>query len=166
MISDGEIHFNGLRIIPYSGVQIIINAHAHTFDTTGKVSVIAEGIMLKLKITLWHGEIHVKLPTAGAETDLFNFDMSQYAADLEGFPIDAKIDVKLTSDGVRIPVDLKLPAVFGGITGHAEVVANEASGLQLGSLAISVQNAPIGPLLTDFNISYDSKDDVWLAAAS
>jgi hypothetical protein len=160
VVSDGEIDFNGLRIVPDPGVQIIIDAHAHTFDTTGKVSVIAEGS--KLKITLWHGEIHVKLPTAGAETDLFNFDMSQYAADLEGFPIDAKIDVKLTADGVRIPVDLKLPAVFGGITGHAEVVSNEASGLQLGSLAISIQNAPIGPLLADFNISYDSKDDVWL----
>jgi hypothetical protein len=160
VVSDGELDFNGLRIIPDAGVQIIIDAHAHTFDTTGKVTVIAEGS--GLKVTLWHGEIHVKLPTAGAETDLFNFDMSQYAADLQGFPVNARIDVKLTSDGVRIPIDLKLPAVFGGITGHAELVANETSGLQLGSLAISIQNAPIGPLLADFNISYDAKSDVWL----
>jgi hypothetical protein len=160
VISDGEIDFNGLRIIPDAGVQIIIDAHAHTFDTTGKVSVIAEGS--GLKITLWHGEIHVKLPLANAETDLFNFDMSQYAADLEGFPIDAKIDVKLTATGVRIPVDLKLPAVFGGITGHAELISTTGVGLQLSSLAISIRNAPIGPLLADFDISYDADTDVWV----
>jgi hypothetical protein len=162
VVSDGEIDFNGLRIIPDPGVQIIIDAHAHTFDTTGKVSVIAEGS--GLKVTLWHGEIHVKLPTAGAETDLFNFDMSQYAADLQGFPISAKVDVKLTPNGVRIPVDLTLPAVFGGITGHAEILASEGSGLQLGSLSISIRNAPIGPLLADFDISFDAKNDVWLGS--
>ena len=159
VISDGELDFNGLRIIPDPGVQIIIDAHAHTFDTTGKVSVIAQGG--GLSVTLWHGEIHVKLPTAGAETDLFNFDMSQYAASVEGFPINAKIDVKLTATGVRIPIDISLPAVFGGITGHAELISSEGTGLQLGSLAISIRNAPIGPLLADFDISYDSAHDIW-----
>ena len=160
VVSDGELNLNGLRIIPDPGVQIIIDAHAHTLDTTGKVSVIAQG--LGLSVTLWHGELHVKLPVAGAETDLFNFDMSQYAAELDGFPIDAKIDVKLTADGVRIPVDLKLPAVFGGITGHAELVADRAGGLHVGAIAISISNAPIGPLLADFNVSYDSQHDIWV----
>ena len=102
------------------------------------------------------------LPTAGAETDLFNFDMSEFAANLDGFPIDAKIDVKLTANGVRIPVDLKLPAVFGGVTGHAELVADAQSGLHVGALAISISHAPIGPLLADFNISYDSVNDIWV----
>ncbi len=162
VVSDGELNLNGLRIVPDPGVQIIIDAHAHTLDTTGNVSVIAQG--LGLSVTLWHGELHVKLPTAGAETDLFNFDMSKFAADLDGFPIDAKIDVKLTADGVRIPVDLKLPAVFGGITGHAEMVADSSSGLHVGALAIAISNAPIGPLLADFAISYDSKDDIWLGS--
>ncbi|MDX6663902.1 MAG: hypothetical protein QOG68_108, partial [Solirubrobacteraceae bacterium] len=100
VISDGELNLNGLRIIPDAGVQIIMDPHAHTLNTTGKVRVIAEGG--GLSVTLWHGELHIDLPTAGAETDLFNFDMSQFAADLDGFPIDAKIDVKLTADGVRI----------------------------------------------------------------
>jgi hypothetical protein len=160
VVSDGELNINGLRIVPDPGVQIIINPHAHTLDTTGKVSVIAEG--LGLSVTLWHGELHVQLPTADAETDLFNFDMSKFAADLDGFPIDAKIDVKLTADGVRIPVDLKLPAVFGGITGHAELVADSQHGLHVDALAIAISNAPIGPLLADFNISYDSAKDLWL----
>jgi hypothetical protein len=162
VVSDGELNFNGLRVIPDPGVQIIIDAHKHTFDTTGKVTVIAQGD--GVSITLWHGEIHVSLPAPGAETDLFNFDMSQYAADLEGFPIDAKIDVKLTATGVRIPIDLKLPAVFGGITGHAELVADSTHGLKLNSLAIAISNAPIGPLLADFSINYDSASDTWLGA--
>lgn len=162
VVSDGTLSFNGLKIVPDPGVQIIIDPHAHTFDTTGKVTVLAEGA--GLTVTLWHGEIHVKLPTAGAETDLFNFDMSQFAADLDGFPIDAKIDVKLTATGVRIPVDLKLPAVFGGITGHAEMIADSARGLHVDNLAIAIANAPIGPLLADFAISYEAKDDVWLGS--
>lgn len=162
VVSDGELDFNGLRIIPDPGVQIIVNAHEHTFDTTGDVRVIAEGA--GLSVTLWHGEIHVKLPTAGAETDLFDFDMSKFAADLDGFPIAAKIDVKLTATGVRIPVDLKLPAVFGGITGHAELVADRARGLHVDNLAIAISNAPIGPLLGDFSITYASASDTWLGS--
>lgn len=160
VISDGQLNLNGLRIVPDPGVQIIVDAHAHTLDTTGNVSVIAEG--RGLSVTLWHGQLHIHLPTAGAETDLFNFDMSKFAANLDGFAIDAKIDVKLTADGVRIPVDLKLPAVFGGVTGHAELVADAQNGLHVGALAISISNAPIGPLLADFNISYDSLNDIWV----
>ncbi len=162
VVSDGTLSFNGLKIVPDTGVQIIIDPHAHTFDTTGQVTVLAEGA--GLSVTLWHGEIHVRLPTASAETDLFNFDMSKFAADLDGFPIDAKMDVKLTATGVRIPVDLKLPAVFGGITGHAEMVADSSRGLHVDNLAIAISNAPIGPLLADFAISYQAKDDVWLGS--
>ncbi len=159
VVSDGEFDLNGLRIVPDPGVQIILDPHEHSLDTTGAVSVIAESS--GFSFTLWHGPIHIKLPTAGAETDLFNFDMSQYASALDGFPINAKLDVKLTADGVRIPIDLKLPAVFGGITGHAELTVTTAEGLRLNSLNIAISNAPIGPLLCDFAISYDAKYDIW-----
>ena len=159
VVSDGELNLNGLRIVPDPGVQVIIDAHAHTLDTTGDVSVIASGE--GMSVTLWHGQVHVHLPTAGAETDLFNFDMSQFAADLDGFPIDAKIDVKLTADGVRIPVDLKLPAVFGGVDAHAEMLVDARQGLHVGALAMAIHNAPIGPLLADFAINYNAKDTAW-----
>ncbi|MEA2482022.1 MAG: hypothetical protein QOJ07_3944, partial [Thermoleophilaceae bacterium] len=164
VVSDGELNLNGLRIVPDPGVQIIMNAHEHTLDTTGEVRVIAEG--QGLSVTLWHGEVHIKLPAAGAETDLFNFDMSKFAADLDGFPIDAKIDVKLTSTGVRIPIDLKLPAVFGGVTGHTELVADGTTGLHVDALHIAISNAPIGPLLADFSIDYASASDTWVGSGA
>jgi hypothetical protein len=59
VVTDGELNFNGLRIIPDVGVQIMINADDHTFDTTGKVTVIAEGRRQHHALA---GEIHVKLP--------------------------------------------------------------------------------------------------------
>ncbi len=166
VVSDGEFDLNGLRLIPDPGVQIIIDAHEHTLDTTGDVRVIAQSMSPAFSFTLWHGPIHIKLPAAGAETDLFNFDMSQYASDLDGFPIDAKLDVKLTADGVRIPIDLKLPAVFGGITGHAELTATTGTGLRLGSLSIAISNAPIGPLLCDFSIAYDARAGGWTGSGT
>jgi hypothetical protein len=60
-VSLGEVDINGLRIIPDPGVRIGIDPKLHTIDTTGKVRVVltAAGV----NITLFHDELHAKIPT-------------------------------------------------------------------------------------------------------
>jgi hypothetical protein len=164
-VTDGELRLNGLQIVPDAGVRVVIDPHARTIDTTGAVSVILRGSGIG-DITLWHGELHVKLGSAADGQTLFDFDTSTFAAALKGFPIDGKIDVVLAHDAVKIPIALKLPPYFGGITGQATLEANNRDGLVLDSLQIGVPDAILGALeIKDLNISYTREGDVWSGGA-
>jgi hypothetical protein len=109
-ISQGAIRLNGLEIIPDAGVKIVVDPKQHTINTTGDVRVVLRAPVIG-DITIYHGELHVDLAgsLADAGSTLFDFDTSQFPVSLEGFPIDSSIDVKLTHDGVSIPISLKLP---------------------------------------------------------
>ncbi len=164
-VTDGELRLNGLQIVPDPGARVIIDPRARTIDTTGAVSVILRGTGVG-DITLWHGELHVKLGAASDGQTLFDFDTSRFAAALKGFPIDGKIDVVLAHDAVKIPISLKLPPYFGGITGQATLLANNRDGLVLDSLQIGVPDAILGALeIKDLNISYTREGDVWSGGA-
>jgi hypothetical protein len=158
-VSLGEIDLNGLRIIPDAGVRIGVDPKFHTIDTTGSVSVVLSGP--GIDVTIWHGELHVKLPLAQPGTDLFDF--SELTAPLvAGFPISGDVDVKLIDGGVQVPVSLKLPGYFGGITGSATLEATLNGGLALDSLEFKVGDANIGALeLKDVDISYTRQGNVW-----
>ena len=160
VVSDGELNLNGLRIVPDRGVQILIDPRAHVLTTTGAVRVMLVGG--GVDITLWHGPLHVELPLAGSGQTLFSFDTSQFPVDLAGFGIDGRIDVILTPNGVRVPIALKLPPVFGDVRGNAELVADQATGLHLTSLHIHVGNILLGPLLIDhIDLDYSGDGNVW-----
>jgi hypothetical protein len=139
VVSDGEVTLNGLRIVPDPGSKIIIDPKTLRFDTTGPVHVFVENA--KTQFELFHGEIHRDLSKVVPGTDLFEFPSQAFKANLLGFDVAGDLPVKLTADGVLIPVDVKLPPEFGGFTGHADVLAN-ASGLQLSTLKIHA-----GPIL-------------------
>ena len=165
-VTDGELRLNGLQIIPDAGVRVIIDPHARTIDTTGNVSVVLRGAGIG-DITLWHGELHVKLDSAAAGQTLFDFDTGQFAAALKGFPVDGKIDVILEHDAVKIPISLKLPPYLGGITGQATLLANNHDGLVLDSLQIGVSDVILGALeIKDLNVSYTREGDVWTGGAN
>jgi hypothetical protein len=161
----GEVDLNGLRIIPDPGVRIGIDPRLHTIDTTGPVRVVlsASGIP---DITLFHGELHAKLPTAGVGDDLF--DLKELSAPIiAGFPIDGDVDVKLAHGGVDIPISLKLPDYFGGVTGSAVLHATTSGGLQLSSLSFTIGDANLGALeLKDLSVSYTMQGEVWKGAAT
>ncbi|MDO8210842.1 hypothetical protein [Conexibacter sp. CPCC 206217] len=164
-VSNGEVDFNGLKIAPDEGTRILIDAARHTLDTTGPVRALVRGASVG-EIVLWHGPLHVELPTAASGVP-FSFPMNQFHADLKGFGIVGKIDVFLTPQGVRIPVSLKLPPYLGGVTGSAELVADSKTGLHLNSLVIDVKEAPIGPLLIrGLHIEYRGDAERWDGAAS
>ncbi len=155
-VSLGEIDLNGLRIIPDAGVRIGIDPKFHTLDTTGSVSVVLSGP--GIDITIWHGELHVKLPI-----DQPGFDFSELTAPvIAGFPISGDVNVKLINGGVQVPVSLKLPGAFGGVTGSATLEATLHGGLALNSLEFKVGDANIGALeLKDLDISYTREGNVW-----
>ena len=157
-VASAEIDLNGLKIVPEAGVKIVIDPRLRTLNTTGTVRVLlrAPGVG---EVVLWKGELHVKLEVG---LPLFSFDTAKFAAALKGFPIKGKIDVELTQDGVRIPIALGLPKVFGEVRGDAVLLASKARGLQLDSLRIAVDQAFIGPLLLDkLRLGYSAGLDEW-----
>lgn len=163
-VTNGEIDFNGLKIVPDPGARIMIDARNHTLDTTGPVRALLRGPGVG-EIVLWHGPLHVELPTA-VEGVPFSFPTGQFSAELKGFGIVGRIDVFLTRGGVRIPISLKLPPYLGGVTGEAVLLADSATGLHLDSLVIDVEEAPVGPLvIKDLHIEYASAGERWEGGA-
>jgi hypothetical protein len=163
-VSLGPVDLNGLWLRPGKGVQIQIDPAKKTIDTTGavKVQLDAPGG----PITLWNGEMHLKLPKATKGTLLASFDTSKFAAQLKGFPISGKIDVELTDKGVRIPVYLKLPKAFGGAKGEAVLSADLGSGLRLETLRIEIKEAYLaGPTLRKAVLEYTADKDEWRGEA-
>jgi hypothetical protein len=163
-VSLGEVDINGLRIIPDAGVRIGIDPKLHTIDTTGMVRVLLSGY--GLDVTIWHGEIHAKIPVATPGYDLFDFH-ELTAPVIAGFPVNGDVDVKLVSGGAQVPVSLTLPSYFGGVTGSATLLVTSAGGLQVSSLEFKVGDANFGALeLKDVDVSYTQSGNVWKGSAT
>ena len=113
-VAESAISLNGLNIVPDAGARIFIDPHAHTIVTQGAVRVIAQGAGSN-PVTLWHGAAERHGPDgADVGATLFDFPMNEFAANVEGFGINAQAKVVLTKDGVRIPVDLRCPTTSAG----------------------------------------------------
>ncbi|MEZ5158507.1 MAG: hypothetical protein R2687_06710 [Candidatus Nanopelagicales bacterium] len=163
-VAQGPVDLNGLWLRPDPGVQIQVDPAKKTIDTTGPIQVQLDAA--GGPITLWRGELHLRLPTPRERTLLASFDASQFAAVLKGFPISGRVDVELTDKGVRIPVYLKLPKAFAGTRGDAVLRATVGSGLQLDSLRIEIGEAFLGgPTLRNAVLEYASGQDEWRGQA-
>ena len=167
-IISGEIRLNGLEIIPSAGVQIVIDPRLHTINTTGTVRVVlrAPGIG---DITLYEGSLHLDLSGSLADAGQVLFDpaVSALTSSLQGFPFDGNIDIKLSKDGVVIPVFLKLPPYMGGVTGQATLLANNTDGLELTSLQIGVDDLDLGALeIKGLSIKYARSGNMWSGMAT
>jgi hypothetical protein len=161
VVTGNEIELNGLRIVPDAGVKITIDPKRLRIDTSGDVRVIATAPVVG-DFVLWHGQIHRDLSSAVPGSNLFEFPAGAFKAELFGFDLGADIAVRLENDGVRIPVDLKLPAAFGGFTGHADLIARKGRGLIVDSLNIHIGPLPLGVLSIDrVDINYSGAGDVW-----
>jgi hypothetical protein len=114
-------------------------------------------------VTLWHGPLQVSIPGGAAVgATLFDFPMDKFAASVEGFGISARAKVVLTATGVQIPIDLEMPAYFGGITGHADLVVDATSGLHLDTLNFNIADVDIGAVeLQNAHVDYASTGDRW-----
>jgi hypothetical protein len=160
VVSTNEIQLNGLRIVPDANVKVVIDPKSLRIDTTGDVQVIASAPFGDF--VLFHGPIHRDLSTAVPGSNLFEFKAGDYAAELFGFDLAADLPVRLENDGVRIPVDVELPKVFGGFTGHAELIARKDQGLIVDSLDVHIGPLPLGVLTVNaIDIKYTGATDTW-----
>jgi hypothetical protein len=160
-VSLGEVDINGIRIIPDAGARIGIDPRQHTIDTTGKVRIVlsAPGIA---DITLWHDELHAKIPDAIPGAELFDLHEGKAEPLVEGFPIDGGVDIKLANGGVDIPISLTLPGSFGGVTGQATLHASTSTGLTLSSLEFTVGDADLGAIeLKNVDVTYAASGTEW-----
>jgi hypothetical protein len=144
VVSTQELTINGLRIVPDPGTKVTIDPRKLQIDTDGPVQVIVSNP--SAQVVLFHGPLHTDLSRVVPGTNLFQFPSQAFKANVLGFPVAGDIPVRLENDGVHIPVDVKLPAEFGGFTGQAELIANK-SGLQVASLKIHAERIPIGALV-------------------
>lgn len=153
-MSEGPIKLNGLEIVPEAGAKIVLGTRERTIDTVGEVTV-----QIRAPggpIVLFRGELHVKLPSGSAGVRLFNFDSSKFPVNVKGFPVQGEIDVILREHSVEIPVSLKLPRVFGGLTGNVTLRASNELDLDVSSMRFTVGNLVLGPvILKDLDVSWD-----------
>jgi hypothetical protein len=164
-VSEGPLRLNGLEIVPDAGVKLVINPRTQKLDAVGANGSVR--VLLRApavgEIVLWHGGLNLDLKKDGVGALIASFPTSQFSAVLKGFGIEGKIDVFLERDGVRIPVFLKLPPEFGGITGEATLFADVQHGLRLNSLKIDAQDILIGPLqIKKLHVEW-SEGDNWAA---
>lgn len=142
-VSTGPVNLNGLVIVPDPGVQVIIDARARTIDTTGTVRVLlrARGVP---EILLFRGRLNLRLSGASAGRELLSFPRGVFTPNILGFPVAGDVDVILTDRGVRIPLSLRLPAVFKGISGSTVLIADNTRGLHIESLEFRADGVPVG----------------------
>ena len=166
VVTGGEINLHGVRIIPEGGSKIIMDPRALRLDTTGAVRVVVSNPSIG-EITLWRGEIHRDLSAVRPGTNLFDFPIGEYATKVLGFGVGTDVRIRLESDGVHIPLSLKLPPAFGGFSGNAELVATKDRGLIVDSLHIELGPVPLGALIINkVELDYIGSGDVWRGAGS
>ena len=159
VVSEGEIDLNGLAVIPTAGVKIIIDPRRRTIDSTGDVRVVLRGGGLP-ELTIMRGRLQLKLDGDKALSGRSLLNLPANGLDLGGFPIGGTIDVRLTADGVRIPLSLTLPKALGGISGQAVLAVRIGTGVTVESARIHAKTVPLGPLaIEDLDIGYAA--DQW-----
>lgn len=154
-VSEGTLKLNGLEIIPDAGVKLLLGTRERTIDSTGRVTV-----QLRAPggpIILFRGELHIKLSNTSRGAKLVGFDVSDFPVKVKGFPVKGDVDIFLTDKGVEIPLALRLPKVFGGLTGETTLRASSTRGLELSSLRFRVGELPLGPVsLGNLDIAWQS----------
>ncbi len=166
VVTKQEVNLQGLRIVPDAGTDLVVDPKTLRIDTVGgNAQVIAS--VGAVEVVLWHGPIHRDMSSAGPGSTLFEFPVGEYKANIFGFEVDANTLVKLDRDGVRIPLELELPAGFGGFSGKAELIVRKGSGLILDSLDVHAGPIPIGALIVNsIDVSYRHSTETWEGSGS
>src|SRR5690606_27585745 len=77
------------------------------------------------------------------------------------------IPIRLERDGLRIPIELRLPPAFGGFTGKATLRVDRTSGLRIDSLRIRIGPVPLGALvINEIDLSYTGAGEAWTGKGS
>lgn len=164
LVSSSEVDLNGLILKPVGETKIVFDPRRRRLDTTGKVKVILRGPAIG-DIVLVETELHVELGGRNGQS-LFSGVKLPKGPSIKGFPIDADFDVKISGDGVTIPISVKLPRSLGSLSASATLRAQTGRGAVLESFRISLSEIPLGPLtIEEFSIAYDGTAERWSGGA-
>lgn len=165
LVSTAEVDLNGLILKPVGDAKIVFDPRRRRLDTTGRVQIILRGPGIG-DIVLATAELHVELGARSGQS-LFEGVKLPKGPKIKGFPIDADVDVKISGDGVTIPISVKLPPSLGGLSASATLRAQSGRGAVLESFRISLGEIPLGPLaLEEFTIAYDGTAERWSGSAA
>jgi hypothetical protein len=86
---------------------------------------------------------------------------------LLGLPLTGRFQVFRDDGGVRIHVNIGLPAALGGVTGETDVSIDELGNVNLNAISIAVGDAVIGPLrVRNASFSYNQQQARYAGAAT
>lgn len=149
-VSNGPVLYNGLRITPLGGSQIVLRtdraAKSVTLYSTGTVTVDIPGNEAG-DIRIFQGQLKQKLTAKVGQPVL---DLPKFPTQVRGFRVaNALAPLATAGFGVSIPVDVDLGPQFFGLTGHADLVVTPTGGLRLDTLRIRQGTLPLGPVVVE-----------------
>ncbi len=171
------VRVNGIDVLPVGGARrsvgggptahtaatatITVDPDARTIAASGSVETRAGTVLLD------RGSFSWKVPN-GSKVDIGTFsDLGKFKISLLGFPIVGTAELYLTPQGAVIPVNLKLPPIFGSVTGQADLLLTAQDGLKLKGLKIDVADAMLGAFeIHQLSITYQSDPAVFEGSAS
>ena len=161
-VSNAAVLYNGLRITPLGGAQIVLDidkaTKSVTLYTTGEATVDIPASQGG-DIRIFQGKLEQKLTAKEGEPVL---DLPKYPTFVHGFKVAGQLAPLAAGGGVRIPVDLDLGKQFLGLTGHAELVVRPAGGLDLDTLRIHADTLAIPPLVVrDLDVRWTREGSRW-----
>lgn len=147
----GDVRVNGVDVLTGAAptgkaraaatdVKVTVDTKKRTIKTDTKVTVMAGNVKLDEAKLDWtvskSGKLNGALP-----------DVGKFKFKLLGFPIDGEADIDFKKGGeARIPLQVRLPAPYDGITGEVVLRLTQDQGLVLDDFHIGVENMALGPL--------------------
>ena len=161
-VSNGAVLYNGLRITPLNGSQIVLDidrgSKAVTMYTTGQATVEIPGGEAG-DILIFRGQLKQKLTAKVGQPAL---DLPKFPTSIRGFKVVNELAPLATKGGgVTIPTELDLGPQFLGLTAHADLVVTPA-GLQLNTLRFRQATLPLGPVtVQNLDVSWTREGNHW-----
>lgn len=168
-VASGAVKLNGIDIDPLGGGgKASASAAFHVtaipgqrrLTSSAKASVRAGKVLLDKgrpvdwKLPVGNGKV-VRL--GSGDGSVFR-DLGKFAKKLFEFPVDGDAELLIAGKGTKIPVNLRMPSLLGGVTGKTTLATSQI-GQVLAGQKIDVPTAAIGLLhLAGIDVTYDGED--------
>ena len=166
-VASGPVKLNGVDIEPLGGSGASASAGFHVTAIPGQrtLTTSAKASVRVGKVVLDKGPVDWKLPAGdgkvvrlgSADGSVFP-DLGKFAKTMFEFPVDGDAELLIAGAGAKIPVDLRMPGLIGGVTGNT-VLRTDQLGQLLEGMKIDVPTAAIGLLhIAGIDVTYSGED--------
>ena len=167
-VASGAVKLNGIDIDPLGGGgKASASAAFHVTAIPGqrRLTTSAKASVRAGKVLLDKGPVDWKLPAGNGKVvrigsgDGSAFrDLGKFAKTIFEFPVDGDAELLIDGKGAKVPVNLRMPGLLGGVTGKTTLVTSQV-GQVLGGETIDVPTAAIGLLhFAGIDVTYDGED--------